>query len=198
MKKILKFSVVLAAVLTAMNVSASVNDFSLEVKKTEGKTVTFALNEINKVELSIYDLDNKLIHSESVNSKGRINRTYDLNALPEGTYFLVAESDTKIVKYKISVIGQSAILGSNAVSEVYKPTLTNKGGLVSLSILNLNKSPLSINIYNADDEKVYASLVEEDKNIDKVFDIRNLPYEKYTFVMSYNDRVFIETVAAKQ
>lgn len=197
MKKILKFSLVVAAVLTAMNVSALGNDFSLDVKKGEGKTVTFALNELNKVELSIYDLDNKLIHSENVNSNGNISRTYDLNALPEGTYYLVAESDTKIAKYEISVIGETAVLASNAVSEVYKPTLSNKDGLVSISIFNLYKSPVSIKVYNSSDEIVYTSAVSEEQSIQKFFNIKNLPNEKYTFVMSYGDKDFMETVSAK-
>ncbi|MFQ3174775.1 MAG: hypothetical protein ACI8W0_001900, partial [Flavobacterium sp.] len=137
MKKILKFSLVVAALLAVMNVSALGNDFSLNVKKGQGKKVTFVLNEVSKVELSIFDLDNKLIHSENVNSKGSVNRTYDLNALPEGTYFLIAESDTKIAKYEISVVGQTAILSSNAVKETYKPMLVNKNGLVSLSLFNV-------------------------------------------------------------
>jgi hypothetical protein len=51
-----------------MNASALGNDFS-RCKKVQGKKVTFVLNEVNKVELSILDLDNKLIHSENVNSK---------------------------------------------------------------------------------------------------------------------------------
>jgi hypothetical protein len=70
-----------------------------------------------------------LIHSENVNSKGSVNRTYDLNALPEGTYFVV-ESDTKKSKYEISVIGQTAVLGSNAVKETYKPMLVNNNGVI--------------------------------------------------------------------
>ena len=197
MKKMLKFSLVIATVLTAMNVSALGNDFSLDVKKGQGKTVTFALNEINKVELSIYDLDNKLIHSENVNANGNIKRTYDLNALPEGTYFLVAESDTKIAKYEISVVGQTAVLASNAVSEVYKPMFLNKDGLVSLSIFNAHKSPVSIKIYNAADELVYTSPLLVEQNIEKVFEIKNLPFENHTFAMSYDDKVFVKMVAAK-
>jgi myo-inositol-hexaphosphate 3-phosphohydrolase len=82
----------------------------LDVKKSTRKESNFVLNEVKKVELSILDLDNKLIHSENVNSKGSVNRTYDLNALPEGTYFLVAESDKKIAKYEISVIDKRQFL----------------------------------------------------------------------------------------
>jgi hypothetical protein len=197
MKKILKFSLVVAALLAVLNVSALGNDFSLDVKKGQGKKVTFVLNEVNKVELSIVDSDNKLIHSENINSKGSVNRTYDLNALPEGSYFLVAESDTKISKYEISVIGQTAILASNAFKETYKPMLVNKNGLVSLSIFNVYQDPVSIKIYNAADEVVYISSLIEEQHISKYFDIKNLAYEEYTFVMSYSDKVFVEKISAK-
>jgi hypothetical protein len=197
MKNILKFSLVVAALLTVMNVSALGNDFSLDVKKVQGRKVTFVLNEVSKVELSIVDLDNKLIHSENVNSKGSVNRTYDLNALPEGTYFLVAESDTKIAKYEISVIGQTAVLSSNVVKETYKPMLVNKNGLVSVSIFNSFNSPVSIKVYNAADEEVYSSPLMKEQHISKYFDIRNLANKQYTFVMSYGDKVFVENVSSK-
>jgi hypothetical protein len=198
MKKILKFSLVLVAVLTAMTTSASEKEFSLNVKKGEGKKVTFALNESNKVVLSIYDLDNKLIHKENVNSKGSINRTYDLKALPEGTYFLVAESDAKIVKYEISVIGETAVLATKAVSEVYKPVLINNKGIVNLSMYNAYMSPVKVEIFNESDELVYSESIEDQQNIEMVFDIKNLPFENYSFVMSYdNDKFFQKTVSAK-
>lgn len=197
MKNILKFSLVVAALLTVMNVSALGNDFSLDVKKVQGRKVTFVLSEASKVELSIVDLDNKLIHTENLNSNGSVNRTYDLNALPEGTYFLVAESDTKIARYEISITGQTAVLGANAVKETYKPILVNKNGLVSLSIFNLFDSPVSIKIYNAVDEVVYTSPLMKEQHISKYFDIRNLANKQYTFVMSYGDKVFVENVSSK-
>jgi hypothetical protein len=45
------------------------------------------------------------------------------------------QSDKKIAKYEISVIELTAVLGTNAVKETYKPMLVNNNGLVSLSIL---------------------------------------------------------------
>lgn len=198
MKKILKFCLVVVAVLTAMNASASGNDFTIDVKKGEGKAVTFALNESNKVMLSIYNLDNELIHQEKVNSKGSINRTYDLNALPQGIYFLVAESDAKIAKYKISVIGETAVLGTKAVSEVYKPVLINNAGLVTVSFNNTYMSPVSIKIFNESEELVYSESLLDQKNIEMIFDIKKLPFETYSFIVSYDDdRLFEKTVSAK-
>lgn len=198
MKKILKFSLVLVAVLTAMNTSASEKEFSLDVKKGEGKKVTFALNESNKVVLSIYDLDNKLIHKENVNAKGIVNRTYDLKALPEGTYYLNAESETKIAKYEIAVVGETAVLSAQPVSEVYKPILINDKGSVSISISNENKTPVNIMIFNESEELVYSSSLKDEQNIVRNFDIKDFSHENYTFIMTYDtNKVFQKTVSAK-
>ncbi len=198
MKKILKISLVVAAMIMAANGNASEKDFSIAVKKAEGKTVTFAVQEVDQVILSIYDLDNKLIHTERVASKGSLNRTYDLNALPEGTYFLVAESKAKVAKYEIEVANNQAVLNEVASSEVYKPTLINKDGLVTVNVLNTSKSPVDVSVYNEAGDLVYASAVVNDENVARVFDINKLPFEKYTFITHYdNDKVSETVVSAK-
>ena len=48
MKKISKFGLMLGVTLLTMNVHAGTVDFSLDVKKEQGKKVTFAINKINK------------------------------------------------------------------------------------------------------------------------------------------------------
>lgn len=193
MKKILKFSLVLVVALITMNVHAGTVDFTLVVKKEQGKMVTFALNKMNNVDLSIYDANDKLIHSEKVDSQKIINRTYDLKALPDGTYFLQVESELKISRYEISVAGATATLSENAISEIYKPVFVNKKGLILLSILNLDKSPVNIKIYNDEENEVYNSAVLLDQNITKVFDVKNIKFETYTFVMTYNNKTFTKT-----
>jgi hypothetical protein len=190
MKKISKFSLVLGVTLLTMNMHAGTVDFTLDVKKEQGKMVTFALNQIEKIDLSIYDANDKLIHSENVNSKKDINRTYDLKAFPEGTYFLQAESDSKISRYEISVVGETASLSANAVSEVYKPVFAYKNGLVWVNILNLDESPVNIKIYDNEDNEVYDSASLTSQNVTKVFDINNFQKEVYTIVVTDNDKTF--------
>ncbi|MBX9807677.1 MAG: T9SS type A sorting domain-containing protein [Flavobacteriaceae bacterium] len=197
MKKILKFSLVLLVALTTMNLSAGTVDFTLNVKKEQGKMVTFALNITNKVDLSIYDANDKLIHSETVDSKKNINRTYDLKDLPDGTYFLQAESELKIFRYKISVAGATATLSENAVSEIYKPVFVNINGLVALSILNLDKSPVNIKIFDNEENEVYDSALLKGQNVTKVFDIKNFQNEEYTFVVTENDKTFTKTFSKR-
>ena len=193
MKKISKFSLMLGVTLFTMNVHAGSVDFSLDVKNEQGKKVTFALNKINNMNLSIYDADEKLIHSENVNSKKDLNRTYDLNALPEGTYFLEAESDSKISRYEISIAGATAKLATGAISEVYKPTFYNKNGLVWVNLLNPDESPVTIKIYDNEYNEVYQSDLLVGQNVTKVFDINNFQNETYTIVVTDNDKMFTKT-----
>lgn len=196
MKKILKFGLVLVVVLTAINVQAAGVDFSLNVKKGEGKTVIFALDKMDNIELSIYDANKELIHSESIKSKGIINRTYDLNNLPEGTYFLEAESDVKIARYKIVVVGETATLEQTAESVVYKPMLINNNGMVSLSVFNSKEEPVTIKIYNDGGAEMY-SMTTNEQYVGKFFDIKMFPRDKYTFVVSYADGTLVRRVSAK-
>ena len=198
MKKILKFSLVLVAVvLTAAQAHAGNTDFSLDLIKEEGKTVSFSLKEIKQIDLSIYDTNDGLIYQEKVTSEDNISRTYDLTALPDGIYFLKAESDLKISKYKIEVVGNKAKLSADAISEVYKPVLVNKNGMVTVNILNLEKAPITVAIYNSEENEVYSETLTTDFYVGKIFDLTSAQNGKYTFEITYNGKTFSETVVIK-
>lgn len=197
MKKSIKFSLMLVVALITVNVQAGDLDFSLNVKKEQGKIISFVLNEGNNMNLTIYDATDKLIHTEELNSEGTLSRTYDLNALPEGTYFLEADTEFKILRYEISVVGNTASLASKAVSEVYKPTFVFKNGLVGVNILNFDNSPVTIKIYDEDNTELYDSKIITDQNVKQFFDLQKLPNKKYSFVMSYSNKTFENTIDNK-
>lgn len=197
MKKISKFGLMLGVTLLTMNAHAGTVDFTLDVKKEQGKKVTFALDKMNKMDLSLYDAEGNVIYSEEVSSKKDISRVYDLKALPEGTYFLEAESDSKISKYEILVAKETASLSAYAISELYKPAFINKEGLVRVSFLNLDKSPVNIKVYDSASNEVYDSEVILDQNVAKIFKINKNNDEEYTFVMTYKDKSYSKTFASR-
>lgn len=195
MKNLFKFSLVLGVALLTMNVHAGAIDFSLGVKNEKGKIITFVLNDAKKLDLSIYDENSRLIHSEKVNSENVI-KTYDLSDLPEGVYYLEAESELKISRYKISVVGKSALLSETSISDVYKPVFEEKEGFLTVSILNGTKSQAYIKIYDHEDNEIYDSGMLKDEKISKNFDLANVT-EGYTFVISYDNKAFTKTFASK-
>lgn len=183
----------LGVTLLAMNAHAGIVDFTLDVKKGQGNKVTFVLNKMDKVDLSIYDAEGILIHSEKVNSQKILNRTYDLKALPEGEYYLVAESELKLARYKISFLGETAELFENPITEEFKPLFMKQKGLVKVNFLNLDQSPIVIKIYDREENLVYDSGVIKDQNIAKVFDIYNIENEEYTIALIDNNKTYKKT-----
>ncbi|MFV8343370.1 FimB/Mfa2 family fimbrial subunit [Flavobacterium sp. XS2P39] len=126
MKKILKLSLLLVVAMTSVNSYAIDDDFLLNVKKGKGNEISFSLNEIKKVSVSIYDDENNLIYTENAKGVKGILRTYNLDEFPVGTYYLVVENNLKKVKHEIVISEEKAILTTKAISEVYKPALKNK------------------------------------------------------------------------
>lgn len=126
MKTILKLSLAVLAVMTAMNTYAIDGDFLLNVKAGTGKEISFSVNEIQKANVTIYDASHNLIYSETATGKGGIVKTYSLEEFPEGVYFLEVETNLKKVKHEIVISNEASILSRKSVAEVYKGDLKLK------------------------------------------------------------------------
>jgi len=122
MKKMLKLSLVCAVLFTGMSTYAidGNGDFALHVIKRSGKEVTFALNNVTKANLSIYDKDGNLIYSENASGKEGILKTFNFEEFPTGTYFLEVTDNVKTIKHEITITDENTVLSSKAVSSVYK------------------------------------------------------------------------------
>jgi len=118
----LKLSLVCAVLFTGMSTYAidGNGDFALHVIKRSGKEVTFALNNVTKANLSIYDKDGNLIYSENAFGKEGILKTFSFEEFPAGTYFLEVTDNVKTTKHEITITDENTVLSSKAISSVYK------------------------------------------------------------------------------
>ncbi|MBF4463673.1 secretion protein [Flavobacterium sp. LC2016-12] len=135
MKKILKLSLVCAVLFTGMSTYAidGNEDFTLHVLKGNGsgKLVTFALNQVKKATLTIYDKDGSVLYYENATGKDGILRTFSFEEFPAGTYILEVEDSLKKVKHEITVTGDSSSLSAKAISSAYKADTTAKNTSVA-------------------------------------------------------------------
>ncbi|KQB37625.1 T9SS type A sorting domain-containing protein [Flavobacterium aquidurense] len=138
MKKIVKLSLVCAILLSGISTYAidgngnGNDDFNLHVLKANGKIITFALNQVQKASLSIYDKNGSLIYSENASGKEGILRTFSLEEFPAGIYFLEVEDSVKKVRHEITITDDASVLSTKAVSSSYKADTTAKNASVAV------------------------------------------------------------------
>nr|WP_315203473.1 DUF3244 domain-containing protein [uncultured Flavobacterium sp.] len=120
MKTILKLSLVVLVAMTTMSTYAINGDFSLRVLSGNGKEISFAVNQIQKVNVTITDKFHNVIYSEVATGKNGILKTYSLEEFPEGTYFLELETNSKKVTHEIVVAREVSTLSKKSVAEVLK------------------------------------------------------------------------------
>lgn len=197
MKNVVKFGLALAVFLTAFGVRANDADFSVSVRSGLGKLINFSINN-TKAHVSITGKDGEVLFEENIKAKdGKINRTYDLNAFPVGSYFLEAENGAKVARYEIKIDEKAASVSEKAVAEVLKPVITAKDGIVTVNIKEAAKTPVEIKLYDENNAELYSEIVTKGSNITKRFDTKNIKADKFTVVAKYNDKMFVETVATK-
>ena len=196
MKKIFKISLVMVGLISTLNANAENPKLLLDLKKANGKKVSLTLKEMKKVKLSIYDGNNDLIFNENVNGPN-LARTYDLSSLPEGDYFIKAQSDAKISKYKIEVKGKNAFLTSESFSEVLVPSFDYNLESKKVTINHLNQkdnSPITIDIYDDNNDLVYTKTSSVNEFV-KTYDLNKLFSNKCTFIVNYKGEIFEKTIS---
>lgn len=196
MKNVMKFGLALAVFLTAFGVRANDADFSVSVRSGLGKLINFSINN-TKAHVSITGKDGEVLFEEHIKAKdGKISRTYDLTAFPAGNYFLEAENGTKVARYEIKIEDKIASVSEKAIAEVLKPVVTTQNGIVTVSIKQVN-TPVEIKLYDENNVELYSETVTAKGDIAKRFDTKKVTTEKFTVITKYNDKMFVETVAAK-
>ncbi|AWH84095.1 hypothetical protein HYN59_02760 [Flavobacterium album] len=192
MKNVIKMGFVMALFLTALVANAADSKLSLSVR-SGGKLVNFSINEVKNVDVTIATKDKEVLFSERLKSReGKISRTYDLTAFPDGTYFLEAATGSEIATYEVTIANNGVIISEKAVAEVYKPLLNAKDGMVTV-ILPDGKAPVAIKIYDENNVELYNGTVARTTK----FDVNSTTAKNVTLVMTYNDKMFVETIAAR-
>lgn len=193
MKNFAKIGLAVAVLLTTFGVRAGEYDFSLKVTNETGKKVSFSVIDAETVNFSIYNTNEELLFNEQVSGPNAINRTYDLAAFPEGTYYLEAETAAKVARYEITVVKQTATISKTAIEETYKPVITKNGDYITVTVPGDVKTPVNITLYDQHSGELYNETVKG--NVAKKFNTSKIFSKEFTFVISYNDKMFSETVS---
>jgi hypothetical protein len=198
MNTFLKSAFLAGFLLISASLMSKDRDFSISLGTVNAKTINFEISNAKNVSLFVYnDIDGE-IFSEKLDAENVISKSYDLKELSTGTYYLVAESEGKVEKYRISINKDNVMeVDKTPVSVINKPEYSVSGNFVKLHMSDV-KNPVMISVTDFADNTYYtATKQSENGNLNVTFDLDRNTSENYIIRVEENGNVFNKIISLK-
>lgn len=195
MNALLKSAFLIGFLFTSASLMSKDKDFSLSFKNTEAKTISFEVLNAQNISLVIYNDTYGELFSEKLEKENNVTKSYDLKDLNSGTYYLVAESDQKIEKYKINISNTNTVeIEKTPFAEIFKPEYTIAGNKAKLHLSGLkNSATISVSDFSGN---VYYSATKTaaDGALEMTFDLNPKTSDRYVITVEEMGNVFNKIV----
>lgn len=197
MKKLLKLTFLAGFIFISASVMGKDKDFSLSFRNVTAKTFSFEVSNARNLSLVIYSADNNEIFSENIKKEESVEKSYNLEDLSSGTYFLVAESDQKIEKYKIVLDGDKINVDKTPVFAIQKPEYTVDNNKVKLHISNI-EGEVKVSVYDAANNLYYSKTGKgENGELNMKFDFNPENSDAYIISVDMDGNNFNKVIALR-
>ncbi|WP_199120696.1 hypothetical protein [Pedobacter sp. ASV28] len=194
MKKFFKFSLMAIAILTASVAYADDNDFLIKVAKENSKWVSFVANDAQNIDLTLYGANEDILYTQKIHTAGSVIKTYDLSALPDGSYLLEMESKSKLTKYYIEIKDNNAVISQPFVTKFLRPVFTREDGMLTLDLKGTCKGAVEVQILNEYNDELYGNTFTDEAKLIKKYDVSKIYAKELTFVIRSGGQEFTETI----
>ncbi|MBV6880834.1 DUF3244 domain-containing protein [Epilithonimonas ginsengisoli] len=196
MNKFIKLSFLAALTFISANVFGKDKDFSLSIGEVKQKTVHFGISNAKNVSIYVYNDDKNELFSERINVE-TAEKSYNMSNMAAGNYFLVAESDGKIEKYKITVDANQVVVDQSPISAMTKPSYTVDKNIVKLK-MNDVIGDVRVSIYDTANNTYYSNdNAVKNGLIDLTFDLNPENAETYIISVEKGDDSFSRMITLK-
>lgn len=197
MNKLIKLSFLAGFLFLSTNILAKDKDFSVAIKEVTNKTVNFELSNAKNVSIYVYNGEKGEVFSEKIISNDSVEKAYNMSDMSAGTYYLVAESESKIEKYKITVDEKNVIVDQAPVSVITKPEYTINKNIVKLQMANVI-GDVRVSIYDTLNNTYYSkNNVSKDGILDLTFDLNPANADTYIINVEKDGDSFSRMITLK-
>jgi len=197
MKKFIKLSLLIGVLLISGSAVARDVDFSLSFNTVTNKSINFNISNSKNVSLYFYDDSKDEIFSEVISKNNTAEKSYNLDKLENGNYYLVAESDNRIEKYKITVKENKVNVDKAPISAITKPEYTVTKNVVKLQMSDV-VGDVKVSVYDTANNTYYSkNNVAKDGMIDLTFDLNPQNPETYIINVEKDGDIFSRMISLK-
>ncbi|MEC3875090.1 hypothetical protein [Chryseobacterium salviniae] len=195
----LKSAFLAGFLLISASVMSKDKDFSIALGTVNAKTINFEISNAKNVSLFVYnDIEGEIFSEKLDASETVISKSYDLKELTTGTYYLVAESEGKVEKYRININKDNIMeVDKTPVSVIHKPEYTLKDNFVKLHMSGV-KNPVTISVMDFADNNYYTATKQpEDGDLNVTFDLDRNTSENYIIRVEENGNAFNKIISLR-
>ncbi|WP_312207393.1 hypothetical protein [Epilithonimonas hominis] len=198
MKNILKLSLIVGALFFTINISAKDRVFSISLVDVSSKVLKFEVMNAENVSLDFYNDRKDEIYSENLGNRAIVEKTYDLSTLSTGEYFLVAESEFKIEKYRVIIDKDGNVKAEKTpVLALNKPEYTIENNIVKLYMNNVENG-VNVSISDLANNEYYNQTVNtKNGEINLKFDFNANNSAAYVISVAKDGAVFNRLITLK-
>ncbi|WP_288437505.1 hypothetical protein [uncultured Chryseobacterium sp.] len=198
MSTLLKAVFFAGSLLFSANLMSKDRDFSLSFGNVQAKTLNVQLSNAKSVSVFVYNSAHDELFSENLADGDHITKTYDFQSFAPGIYYLVAESEMKIEKYKIKISeGNAMEVEKTPVSAVNKPQYTVSGHMAKLHMSDVT-GPVYISVSDLSNTTYYTSSRKADNGkVDVTFDLDPKTADQYIIRVEENGNVFNKMISLR-
>lgn len=197
MKNLLKNSLILALMLISSIAFADDANITVKVKSENEKALIFSLDEAQKINLSIYSLNDGIIYEQNIKTDKATTKTYNLEAFPDGNYIIKLENEEKLIEYEVNIFKGKTLISEPIVTEFFKPVLIRDADFVTIDMKYVPHGPVEVKVFNEYNDEMYAKSFASKVNAVKKFNISKTDAKQLTFLIKSKNKEFIETVILK-
>ena len=197
MKNLVKISFLVGFLFISTSAIAKDRDFSVSFENVNSKTLTFEVANAENVSLWMYDDSDDELYSEKIENEARVVKSYNMEGLNAGTYYLVAESAQLIRKYKITVDENGVIAAEMPETEIAKPEYIIDGHFVDLKMSDLEEDVHILVQDLADNEYDSETVSPKNGTVRLRFDLNPATADSYVIQVSKGKNTFSKVISLR-
>ncbi|MGZ0015624.1 hypothetical protein [Yeosuana sp. AK3] len=197
MKKVIKNSIIMVAMCTALLSNANEGSSFIPKKDSNIAKTTLTLTDVKEGQrLIIKDLNGFILYKEFIKESGLYSKVFDLTDLPDGNYFFEHEKDLEIKTIPFSVKFKTVTFEKDKTITIYKPYVVLKKNTIYMNKLALNEEPLNVTIhyvgYHGGKELIYSETIKNTKSIERAYKLMKSNKGNYIVTIHSDNRTYYE------
>lgn len=191
MKTLIKKSVLALFLALGLNMTAKEN-FDVVVKDNFMVTVAFDSTTADS-KLKLEDRNGEILFSEVLGAKPSFKKSLSMEALPQGTYYIVLENSYRVVTTTIEKDNKGLVVVEDNDNVIFKPGYKVEGNVVLVSVTNPTQKEALLHVYDTNGN-VIGSVKDAALVVKQTLDFSKVPAGDYLISVKIGKETFNKTI----